>query len=1026
MAAILMICMVSFVFCTGMRGDMSERIPRLWGSTGPAVIQIDGRSISRRDLENLRTQRNLANIFMKHCADMAFKNVSKRWFEESKNVDAKDEEARRQRLGLLFNMRSTLSQRKAKLRYFDGGVKFDDLVEFKLWQAEADRLGINIQDEHLVMLFASEFFITRDFPTLSQDELFIAQREAQRENRDASDAFVRRAVAEEFRVKIAQYAILEAQPFSLLFRKRQQGGELTFKFAHPDVPDEVRAPMTLAQLWDFYKTQRAEFNVSLIPVHVDDFAKNKYDFAKKIEEPNEIQKKEFFEAHKNERYDPTSDKWSLEIPPKIKIEYVMADPTSGPYFDLAKALLERASPFAWNPMQSPITTAATYAAKAQANKLALQRQLETLNPNVYRTTPYTASGSTTSILAWMAKRHPQAGASVVAGSFLSPMDGFGSLAGYLAWGTKKVQKVPNKEDPADGAKVAQTNILKILSNDDELEAAIHAELRRRAPVYADFLAWTTTSFPLNMAGPFLAMDLQETGRPLFPFFNIPPTLPVEAVQTELQDMIARRTAEEWAQANILVVKEGLKQAGGDADKFRRELRKHVKEMKLTYGPPDNLKGNYYDQFTINGAAEFDVLKQSYLKYMDQINLFEGRDLTPGKKLKAADYYKVFFDQTESFAASAKYQAKPWPPEVKPNNTRELQFVDARMKRNVAPEDLVRFEKHLLENDPNRASPPLYLYKTAERPILFWRTAEINAIRLTDYDKIVNDLKTLEDVRKTRARLATVEKDLKTAKDKQAIDKLKNEEAELKKREEELKRNEASLTKAEPELKEILSRVTDGWKFERARKEEALPAAQKIAALLINNLNNTAVITEQAGKLKKDVIVLANLSQMQRETVGNNAIDYFPPSLPKDKIVYPRDDMVQQVLSLFDLKKPIETGNKDLDEINKDLYQVAKQKQRDKDKFAQILADKPRSIYYVAVVTSAPKAEPLPFLMAMAGASYPELRQDRLPFPRDYFVDRTQEQEAKLYRAEFIRGLGEAHNFKIVDPEGRKGFDDRGD
>src|SRR6516162_8712198 len=291
--------MISFVFCTGMRGDMSERIPRLWGSTGPAVIEIDGRSISRRDLESLRTQRNLANTFMKACADMAYKNVSKRWYEENKNVDAKDEEARRHRLGLLYSMRSTLSLRKAKPRYFDGGVKFDDLVEFKLWQAEADRLGIYIQDEHLEILFASELFTTRDFPTLGRDELFLAQRAAQRENRDASDADVRRAVKEEFRVKIAQYAILGAQPFSLLFRKRQQGGELTFKFAHPDVPDELRAPLTLAQLWDFYKTQRAEFNVSLIPVHVDDFAKSKYDFAKKIEDPNEIQKKEFFEAHKN-------------------------------------------------------------------------------------------------------------------------------------------------------------------------------------------------------------------------------------------------------------------------------------------------------------------------------------------------------------------------------------------------------------------------------------------------------------------------------------------------------------------------------------------------------------------------------------------------------------------------------------------------------------------------------------------------------------------------------------------------------
>jgi hypothetical protein len=1021
MAAILMICMISFVFCTGMRGGMEERIPGWFGRSGPAAIEINGRSYSRRDLENLKTQRNLANTFMKNCADLALKNVSKRWFEERKQVDPQSADDREKRLKLLEGMRSTLSLRKTRPRYFDGGVNFDDLVEFKLWQAEADRLGIHIEDQDLDVLFKSEFFISRDFP-LGPAELALAQREAQRDSRDANDTKVRRAVAEEFRVKIAQYALLGAQPYSFFVRRIRQGGDLPYKFADLEMVDQVRAPLTLAQLWDFYKVQRAEFDVSLIPVHVEDFAHNKYDFAKKIGEPNEIQKKDFFEAHKNEPYDPSSDKWSLEIPPKIKIEYVIFDPTTPAYFGPAKAktLLDVTSPFSFNPMQSLPTVAATYLANAQANKIVLQRKLETLHSYLYRTTPYFAPGSTTSILAWMAKRHPQAAASVVAGSFLSPMDGFGSLASYQAWG---MIKSPLEVVPADRAKAAQTKILdKLATNDDEWQAAAHAELKRRARIYRDFLSWSMTGFPLDLAGPFLAMDLPKTPQPFFPFASALPTLPVEAVQTELEDMYARRDlAEAWAQQNILTAKEALKLAGGDAYKFTRDLKKLVKEMKLTYGPPDADKEKYYDRFTISAAPEFEKLKESYLKYVDEINLFEGRDLTPKRMLKPTDFYKMFFDPTEAFSASAKYQAMPWPPEVKPNNSRDLNFVNPRLKNDIPSEDLTRFETHIKESDPNREAPPLQLYRTAELPILFWRTAEINATRPTDYNKIVNDLKTLEELRKTRARLADIEKALPKEKDKQTFDKLKFEEAELKEKERGLKRNAAELTRAEPDLKEILRRVTEGWKFERARNE-ALSAARNIAVHLINNGNNPAIVREKAANLNKEVIQLAKLTHMQREN-RSFAIDYAPPSLPKDKIVYPRDDMIPLVLSLFDLKKPIETGNKDLDEINKELYDLGtKQNLRDKDKFVQIIPDKPRSIFYVAVITSPPRAEPFYFRDVMAGAPFAFLGLNPMRSPRDYFVDRAQEQEAKLYRADFIRGLRKTHEFKEIDPEVRKAFE----
>jgi hypothetical protein len=44
--------------------------------------------------------------------------------------------------------------------------------------------------------------------------------------------------------------------------------------------------------------------------------------------------------------------------------------------------------------------------------------------------------------------------------------------------------------------------------------------------------------------------------------------------------------------------------------------------------------------------------------------------------------------------------------------------------------------------------------------------------------------------------------------------------------------------------------------------------------------------------------------------------------------------------------------------------------------------------------------------------------------RDQFVDRAQATDAKTYRVEYLRGLGEAHGYKLVDADARKYFDDR--
>ena len=88
MAAILMICMVSFVFCTGLKGDMAERFYWLIGYKGATAFTLDGRSYTTQQVHQLRDQRNLANKLMMNCSDMAFKKLSKLIYDIEKATRA--------------------------------------------------------------------------------------------------------------------------------------------------------------------------------------------------------------------------------------------------------------------------------------------------------------------------------------------------------------------------------------------------------------------------------------------------------------------------------------------------------------------------------------------------------------------------------------------------------------------------------------------------------------------------------------------------------------------------------------------------------------------------------------------------------------------------------------------------------------------------------------------------------------------------------------------------------------------------
>ena len=257
---------------------------------------------------------------------------------------------------------------------------------------------------------------------------------------------------------------------------------------------------------------------------------------------------------------------------------------------------------------------------------------------------------------------------------------------------------------------------------------------------------TTVTYRNPGFSPDMIRLFEQMGRPeqTLTWSYVHPLYTVETVQPVLQEMIDQRTAEEWAQENMLALRVELEKAKGDAEKYRRVLNSQkIREMQLTHGPADDQKAKYHDRFGISEAKEFEVLKEAYLKYVNMINMFEGRDVSLGGVLKPGDYPKMFFDGTESFSvASSLYGAMPWPPDVKASTIRDPRLADPRLvdPNNLILADKARFDNHIAANDPNREPPKLELFKTAARPIMFWRSTEIPAQRPSDYDKIGKDIK----------------------------------------------------------------------------------------------------------------------------------------------------------------------------------------------------------------------------------------------------------------------------------------------
>jgi hypothetical protein len=155
-------------------------------ASAPLFAQGDKKGETKEpDLAELKKQRDLADAMMRKVTEQALKNLDKA------AKDTKDDKTAQA-------IREGLQKRMASKRYFGTGTSQDELAAFQSGLKEADQAGIKIGGEALNELIRSSVY-----QRVSDKEIKSLAQEVGKQNGNATADNVLRAVAAEFRARIA-------------------------------------------------------------------------------------------------------------------------------------------------------------------------------------------------------------------------------------------------------------------------------------------------------------------------------------------------------------------------------------------------------------------------------------------------------------------------------------------------------------------------------------------------------------------------------------------------------------------------------------------------------------------------------------------------------------------------------------------------------------------------------------------------------------------------------------------------------
>jgi hypothetical protein len=609
MASLILLSMVTFVLCSGLgQGGIEDRILNWIGrSRGAEVARIGGRTYYRDDLSRLKEQRNIANEYMHKAVEAALKKLE----VARKNVaKISNQKEREQKLRLATTLYRDLTEVQARPRYFSGGDKFDDLIDFILWQQQADNLGVRLQPP-LVM---SEVYraVHAHEAGLSAYEMQGVLNSVRWNHQNISESDVVEALNQEYRVRIAQVALVGARPGLLM-----APGAI-----HLARKMDVRLALTPEQMWEFYRQNRTPLDIAVVPVAAADFLA-------KVPAPDKLQLEALFEQYKGVKFDPASPVPGFIAPEEVKVTWVTADPQSDYYKNLARVAttLEQAPPVAWSPALPGLGEALDYAGRATAWKASLERNYENIrkgpNRDLFRdeslTSPYSALALYTRLYA--EKPKPEVAAAVV---------GSGTQPGLFC-AAPAIFQAAAYQDRAE-----------------ELAPVVRAEVKRRWPVGVTLFLSGFNPTPLQTAALWTAAEREVQ------------YLPFGTVERELREAVEHSLARAWAGQVMHAVKDALEKHRNNGEGLEVRLGELMEQYP---GLQVYRTAQYRTPFDVAQAPELAGLQKSFERYRTQINTIEGRAGTE-RMLKEDDFPKLFFgSEPFSVGNTGKYDPRAWPPVV---------------------------------------------------------------------------------------------------------------------------------------------------------------------------------------------------------------------------------------------------------------------------------------------------------------------------------------------------------------------------
>jgi hypothetical protein len=700
MGTVLLLCMVTFVLCTGVGGDLSDRIMGWFRSHGQEIATINGRRIYPNEIDQLKFQRNVANDFMREVSLIALEGLAVDQKELRKKNDA--------HFQIAMAQMEDLKEKVSRPRYFETGIKTEDLLDFIILRDLADERGIRLQLDNVSRIVGR--LVHGRFDQHVSREVETRMRSV---HYGASDDIQMKALTDEFRVRIVMLELMNSRMGSFAHFRR---------FLAPQnrpVPFDLsvfRHALTPAQMYDYFQKNRTEITVEMAPLMLDSFAakqpgpsadkmqaffevylpaeeakekgaakkrpfdekaaaffarytdktgkNDKYDPAKDVKFVSEMNR--LFEKHKEDKYNPTSEKPGFYELERVKIQWIGADADSEYYHDLARTVtaLQATPPVLHQPAVPLPFALASYVACSAAMDTQLGRTYAQHRGRESAGPKYMVEGWTERDFAFELyardQKPPTPGAvATLLALQAEPLTAAAQAAPILAFAAPTSEQIK------------------------KWEPLVEAERKKRAPVFATLALAGGPPHPWPLFASYHYIS----------HFRFPPQyLPLLGhVKEEMQAKFQRELAQRWVNKNMLAVKKEIESWRGSEVLFTRNLPDLIRRYGLR-----NSMGQWRNQYDVAADSGLAPLKAAYEKHYHTVNTNEGR-FGKDSMLKPDDFYRLFFENDPiGVGPLPKFKERPWPPtvQVKPDL--------GDINRDKRPK-----EKHLFDD--------------AEHPFLFWKT-----------------------------------------------------------------------------------------------------------------------------------------------------------------------------------------------------------------------------------------------------------------------------------------------------------------